>query len=176
MKQIIITIFNLTIFIFVLGQTPHNMVFIKGGTYVPLYSLDSGKAVVNSFYMDKYPVTNAEFEKFVLQNPQWHKNKVKAIFADKNYLKNWKTDSTFGIANKNERNSPVIYISWFAAKKYCECQGKRLLTVKEWEFVALASETKKDASGDAKFSQKILDWYGKPTPKQFAEVGKGFRN
>ncbi len=176
MKQIIITVYNLTIFIFVLGQTPHNMVFIKGGTYVPLYSLDSGKVEVKSFYMDKFPVTNAEYENFVKRYPQWQRNKVKPIFADKNYLKNWKSDTAFGKSTISDRNSPATYISWFAAKQYCECQGKRLPTVKEWEFVALASETKKDASKDVKFNQRILDWYGKPTPKQFAEVGKGFKN
>ncbi len=175
MKQLVLSIFS-SIFIFVLGQTPHSMVFIKGGTYVPLYSLDSGKVEVKSFYIDKYPVTNAEYEKFVKQHPQWQRNKIKPIFADKNYLKNWATDSTFGKSNSTERNSPVVYVSWFAAKKYCECQGKRLPTVKEWEFVALASETQKDATNDKKFNQRILDWYGKSTPKQFQAVGKTFKN
>ncbi|HNY55688.1 MAG TPA: hypothetical protein PKI86_08680, partial [Chitinophagales bacterium] len=54
---IMMYIFNLSV-----GQTPKSMVYIEGGTYVPLYSLDTGKVKVASFYMDKFPVTNADFE------------------------------------------------------------------------------------------------------------------
>jgi len=68
-------------------QVEKNMVLIKGGTYVPLYSLATGKVSVGSFYMDKYPVTNADFELFIQKNPSWAKNNIKPIFADEKYPK-----------------------------------------------------------------------------------------
>ncbi len=152
------------------------MSLVVGGTYVPLYSLDSGKIKVSSFYMDQFPVTNADFEKFVRQFPEWKKGKTKSIYADKKYLQHWQYADKIGNDSMILKNSPVVNISWFAAKKYCECQGKRLPTVAEWEFVALASETQKDASANKAFYQKILDWYGKASYHKLPNVGKKFKN
>lgn len=172
----IATILSICYFILSFGQTPKSMVYIEGGTYVPLYSLDSGKVKVASFYMDKYPVTNADFEKFVNKYPEWQKGKAKAVYADKKYLQHWQYAASVGKDSAALRNSPVVNVSWFAAKKYCECQGKRLPTVAEWEFVALASETKKNASADKAFYQKILGWYGNANPERLPNVGKNFKN
>lgn len=175
--RILITISFFHFFILSLGQsTPKNMVYIESGTYVPLYSLDSGIVKVKSFYIDKYLVTNEDYENYLLQYPAWSKQNVKAIFADKNYLKYWKFNNKLGDNPNYQKNSPVVNVSWFAAKKYCECQGKRLATVNEWEFVALANGTKKNASKDDGYYQKILDAYSKPTPKVLPATGKGFKN
>jgi len=159
-----------------IAQIANNMIFIEGGTYVPLYDLiDSGKVKIESFYIDKYPVTNKDYQAFVQKFPEWQKGNVKAIYADKNYLQHWQYPDKLG-NNTQIENSPVVNVSWFAAKKYCECQGKRLATVDEWEYVAIASETKKNAAKDLAFYQKILDWYGRPNPKVIPNVGKGFKN
>ena len=172
----IIFIIAIHFFILTTGQTPKNMVYIQGGTYVPLYSLDSGKVKVTSFYMDKFPVTNSDYEFFVAQYPEWLKEKVKPIYADKKYLHHWQYANKLGKDSVSLKKSPVVNVSWFAAKKYCECQGKRLPTVAEWEFVALASETKKNASNDKVFYQKILDWYGNASTDKLPNVGKKFKN
>lgn len=174
--RIVIAICLCNFFILSSGQVPKNMVYIESGTYVPLYSLDSGKVKVSAFFMDKYPVTNADFEKYVAQYPEWQKGNVKPIFADKKYLQHWQYKNKIGNDSAVLKNSPVVNVSWFAAKKYCECQGKRLPTVNEWEYVALANETKKNASKDNGFYQKILDWYGKPANEKIGNIGKGFRN
>ena len=149
------------------------MVKVKGGSYIPLYSKDVQKTEVKSFEMDVYPVTNTDFLVFVKSNPEWKKSKVKSIFADSNYLKQWNSDMTF---NNNIANSPVVNVSWFAAKKYCECQGKRLPETAEWELAARASETKADASKDAGFNQWILNWVTKPNPATLPSVGSTFKN
>lgn len=159
-----------------IGQTPKNMIYIESGTYVPLYSLDSGRVKVTSFYMDKFPVTNFDYEIFVAQHPEWLKGKAKPIYADKKYLQHWQYANKLGTDSITLKNSPVVNVSWFAAKRYCECQGKRLPTVAEWEYVALASETKKNASADKVFYQKILDWYGNASTDKLPNVGKKFKN
>ena len=150
-----------------------SMVYIKGGSYLPLYSKNVGQIEVKSFYMDVYAVTNTDFLAFVKANPEWRKSKVKSIFADSSYLKQWDSELSF---NKNIANSPVVNVSWFAAKKYCECQGKRLPETAEWEQAAKASETKADASKDAGFNQWVLNWVTKPNPALLPAVGSTFKN
>lgn len=140
--------------------TNKNMVKIDGGTYEGFIGQDSGKLVkVKPFYMDDSPVTNEEFLDFLKKNPQWTKSNVSRLYADIDYLKNWPSD--FEFPKDVSPNSPVTNISWFAANAYAKSVGKRLPTVDEWEFVALADATTKDASKKPEFSDAILKSYQK---------------
>jgi formylglycine-generating enzyme len=150
-----------------------SMALVRGGTYLPLYSKNVQKIKVESFYMDVYPVTNTDFLAFVKKHTEWKRTKARSIFTDTNYLVQWNSDVTF---NQNIANSPVVNISWFAAKNYCECQGKRLPTTAEWETAARASETLADASKDPSFNQWILNWVSKPGIAILPSVGTTFRN
>ena len=157
-------------------STSANMVPVAGGTFVPLYGSNKQAVSVPGFLMDNYPVTNAEFEAFIADNQRWKKTAVKKLFADAGYLRHWSSTGNIGADALKVKDSPVINVSWFAAKAYCECQGKRLPTVNEWEFAALASETKPDASSDPGFYQRSLDWYSQPNPKYLPPVQESFRN
>lgn len=148
------------------------MVEVRGGEFIPLYGTKT-EVPVGDFLMDVYPVTNAEFLEFVEQNPRWRKSQVKQLFADENYLRSWKNDLSLG--SDNLPNSPVTNVSWFAAKNYCECQGKRLPSIDEWEYVAMANETSPDARSEKSYNQYILSWY--ETPNTFKNtVGNTFKN
>lgn len=136
------------------------MANIKGSRYIPLYGRDSTVVEVKDFELDKYPVSNQEFMEFLKKNPKWQKSKVLKLYADGNYLRQFKNDT---ILNANENpQSPVTFISWFAAKAYCECQGKRLPTIDEWEYVAMADEVSADARKKPSYNQDILSWYETP--------------
>ncbi|WP_265162430.1 formylglycine-generating enzyme family protein [Salinimicrobium tongyeongense] len=148
------------------------MVEVRGGEFIPLYGTKT-EVPVGNFLMDVYPVTNAEFLEFVEQNPRWRKSQVKQLFADENYLRSWKNDLSLG--SDNLPNSPVTNVSWFAAKNYCECQDKRLPSIDEWEYVAMANETSPDARSEKSYNQYILSWY--ETPNTFKNtVGNTFKN
>jgi formylglycine-generating enzyme required for sulfatase activity len=149
------------------------MVKIKGGEYIPLYGRDSMKVSINDFSIDVYPVTNKEYLDFVKKYPKWQKSKAVKLFVDESYLRDWKSDT---ILNKNQKlNSPITNISWFAAKNFCECQGKRLPTVDEWEYVAMANKTQADARKLKSYNEFILSWYEKP--KTYSNsIGSTFKN
>jgi len=157
-------------------NTTNKMALISGGVYTPLYGEKNNnvKIIVASFYIDKYPVTNAQFLQFVKENPRWRKSKVKKLFADKNYLSHWENDLALG--NNVLPNSPVTNISWFAAKAYCEYYRKRLPTVAEWELVAKASANNPDGSKDQNFIKQILEWYSKPVDQKIPSVGLHGKN
>jgi sulfatase modifying factor 1 len=150
------------------------MVSIKRGAYVPLYGTTDKKPVeIAAFEMDVYPVTNAQFVTFLKKYPAYTRSKMKGIFADKSYLSHWQSDYDYG--KNNLSTAPVTNVSWFAAKKYCECQGKRLPTMDEWEYVAMADEKRIDARTKEDFNKYIMSWYEKP--KTYANpIGKTYKN
>ncbi|MFO7447332.1 MAG: formylglycine-generating enzyme family protein [Ignavibacteriaceae bacterium] len=155
---------------------PAGMVYVSGGIYTPLYkkSEETGKQKVDPFFMDAYPVTNAEYLAFVKANSKWQRSSVKKIFADKSYLKHWSDDLELGKDINPE--SPVTNISWFSAKAYAEWAGKRLPTVAEWEYAASASKTKPDAADDEANITRILQWYSKKSSPELPAVGSTEKN
>jgi sulfatase modifying factor 1 len=164
------------IFLFLSGfkiSAQTKLMKIGGGIYLPLYSLDSQKIKVMPFQLDNYLVSNAEYLAFVKNYPEWKKSKVKKLFVDDGYLKHWKSDTSFSDSIKD---NPVVNISWFAAKTYCACQGKRLATTSEWELAAQASETSVNGYKDKKFNQWLLDWVAKPQPINKRKRGSTFKN
>lgn len=128
------------------------MASIKGSRYIPLYGRDSTLVEVQDFQLDIYPVTNSQFIQFLKANPKWQKSNVLKLFADDNYLRQFKNDTT--LMDTENPKGPITNVSWFAAKAYCECQGKRLPTIDEWEYVAMADEVTSDARRKASYNQK----------------------
>jgi formylglycine-generating enzyme required for sulfatase activity len=145
---------------------PAGMVEVKAGAYKLFYKEKDQKelAQVSSFFIDKFPVTNKDYLEFVKKNPEWKKSAVPTVFATTNYLQSWPSAEAIPAGKENY---PVVSVSWFAARKYCEVQGKRLLTVNEWEY---ASDSENPANSDT-----IIEWYGKPN-SQLGAIKSGKAN
>lgn len=92
---------------------------------------------IASFYIDKYPVTNEEFKKFV-DAAHYHPK------DDHNFLRDWK-DGTYpaGWANK-----PVTWVSLEDARAYAAWAGKRLPHEWEWQLAAQGTTGRNYPWGD----------------------------
>jgi len=130
---------------------------IPTGSYVAPYNNPTTPAeIIHSFRLDATPVTQAQFNHFIQQHPQWQPDKIPPLFAEQNYLK-----SGAAISNK----TPATYVSWFAAQAYCKAQGGRLPTTAEWEWAASGGQ-----KISAETQAKILNWYSQPNSSQTAQA------
>lgn len=133
------------------------MALIKGGEYQPFYGEDSTLVRVEDFLLDERPVTNGEFLDFVKKNPKWKRSQVKEVFADDTYLKDWQDDET--LPKNAAPDAPITFVSWFAAKAYAKSAGKRLPTLDEWEYVAMADEETSNARNKPSYSAHLINLY-----------------
>jgi formylglycine-generating enzyme len=150
-------------------------VAIPAGTFESVLPPAAGVKTVKiaAFRIDRTPVTNEQFARFVSQNPEWRRDRIARVFADGQYLSHWQTP--VGV-DASERERPVVRVSWFAASAYCESIGARLPRWYEWEYVAAASTTVADARSNEAWRQNILNWYSTSARGPLPAVGKTAAN
>ena len=153
------------------GPVPPGMTRIPGGIFHPMFTAenDPKDVPVKAFCLDISPVTNREFLEFVRANLRWQRSRVKRIFADESYLRNWAADTDPG--TNVLLNAPVTHVSWFVAKAYADWVGKRLPSVAEWEHAAGAGFTRADGERDEEYKRRVFQWYATLSPSQLPAVG-----
>lgn len=107
---------------------PASMVYVPGGPFIKgsntqgsntnlPYWFPEHQVSLSDFFIDKYEVTNKEYEKFI----QNHKIRRTPL--------NWYG----GKIPPGKDNHPVVFVNWDDANRYCKKSGKRLPTESEWE-------------------------------------------
>ena len=84
---------------------------------------------VDAFYIDRTPVTNAQFKKFI-DGSQYHP------LDDHHFLKDWVDRAP----RAGWENKPVTWVSIEDARAYCVWAGKRLPREWEWQYAAQSTD------------------------------------
>lgn len=127
-----------------------DMVFITGGTFrmgcdephsncYPQHDVH-----VADFYMDRWPVTNAEYKKFV-DAVGYHVPHYQVSWCDTSDY-NWDPETLMYPAGK--ANHPVVLVTWEDAMAYAAWAKKRLPTEAEWELAARGLKGRRYPWGD----------------------------
>lgn len=158
MKRKISTLISLIfISVMVIAQQDSVMTLVPGGEFLMGNNMKNGLGFspvhivkVDSFYIDKYEVTNKDYLKFCQETG----HKLPEF---------WNTD--IFKSGENYLNYPVVGVNFGDAKKYTEWAGKRLPTEAEWEYAARGGLEGKDfPNGD--------EW----TKGKAKQDGNGWRN
>jgi formylglycine-generating enzyme required for sulfatase activity len=111
------------------------------------------KVALQKFYIDQYPVNNAEFKTFLQQSKYKPKDTT-------GFLRHW----TKGIPPKGTEKHPVIWVSMEDMKAYCAWTGKRLPTDAEWQYAAQGTDARKYPWGNEMDSTKCNFGLNRTTP------------
>lgn len=114
------------------------MVFIPGGVFTmgsnagdPGYQPEHQVSVAD-FYLDRWPVTNAEYKEFV--DATGHRIPNYDVSWCDTVEYNW--DRERKTYPKDKADHPVVLVTWEDAMAYAAWAGKRLPTEAEWERAA----------------------------------------
>ena len=142
---------------------PDDMVLIPGSLssynvtnnddFIPYPDVNNDTVQIDSFLIDKYPVTNAQFYEFL--------NNTRYRPADTTrYLRNWNS----GMFKQGQDKYPVVYVSYDDMMAYAKWSEKRLPTEAEWQLAAQGTDKRKWPWGDEFHGTYCNNSFGRPTP------------
>ncbi|MCC7373429.1 MAG: formylglycine-generating enzyme family protein [Verrucomicrobiales bacterium] len=113
---------------------------------------------LSPFAIGKYPVTNAEFGRFLAANPGHPPPQY------------WK-DSQF-----NDPQQPVVGVSWSDAQDFCRWAGAQLPTEAQWEYACRAGSTGEYCFGDEESLLEEYAWFTDNSEERSHAVGEKIAN
>lgn len=145
-------------------EIPAGMVIVPAATktyrlgtaddFVP--SPTAGKeitAAIDSFLIDKYPVTNEGYLRFIRESGYFPSDTT-------NYLKHWER----GMPVSGQERYPVVHVSLDDARAYASWAGKRLPSEAEWQLAAQGTDDREWPWGSEFHATKCNNGFGRATP------------
>lgn len=145
------------------GRVPRDMVLIPPASFsytvsandnfIPHPVQQKREVELDSFLIDRYPVTNLDYYKFVFATSYYPADTA-------NYLKHWEN----GIYRQGQEDYPVVYISLEDARAYAEWVGKRLPAEDEWQLAAQGTDGRIWPWGNEFHGTKCNNSFNRSTP------------
>jgi formylglycine-generating enzyme required for sulfatase activity len=108
-----------------------------------LYGADQQEVHCDRFLMGKYPITNAQYKKFLDANPY------------QDAPEGW--DQATKTYPSGKDNHPVVYVNFHDAEAFCRWAGCRLPTEIEWEKAARGTDGRTYPWGEDKEGNKYCN-------------------
>lgn len=124
-----------------------------GEDFIPYPEVSGVSIEIDSFLIDKYPVTNAQYYEFLQSSGYRPADTTR-------YLRHWE----FDIYKQGQERYPVVYVSYEDMKAYARWAGKRLPTEAEWQLAAQGTDKRKWPWGNEFHATLCNNAFGKPTP------------
>lgn len=141
------------------------------------------KIYLDQYYIDKYLVTNAQFQKFVDESgyvTDAEKEGAGMVRIGRRWKKipgtNWKVPDGFATIDGRE-NHPVAQVSYNDALAYCTWAGKDLPTEAQWEKAARGPDGQEFPWGDSEPDDTMANFdniVGTTSPVTEYEKGQSF--
>jgi formylglycine-generating enzyme required for sulfatase activity len=121
--------------------------------FIPYPEANEEYVKIDSFLIDKYPVTNAQYFEFVLNSGYKPADTTR-------YLRNWES----GTFRQGQEKYPVVFVSYEDMQAYCKWSQKRLPTEAEWQLASQGSDKRKWPWGDEFHGTSCNNSFDRLTP------------
>jgi formylglycine-generating enzyme required for sulfatase activity len=151
------------------------MVYVPGGTFEmgstegdddeqPVHSV-----TLDSFWIDKHEVTNAQFAAFLNERGNQTEDGETWLDLQSEYCLIEQVDGEYRPKSGYDSH-PVIEVTWYGARAYCEWAGARLPTEAEWEYAARGPQGNTYPWGDT-FDGERLNFCDVNCPNAWKDTG-----
>jgi gamma-glutamyl hercynylcysteine S-oxide synthase len=121
--------------------------------FMPYPDVSGVSIKVDSFLIDKYPVTNEQYFNFLTASGYRPKDTTR-------YLRHWQ----YGRYLNGQEKYPVVYISYEDMNAYAKWAEKRLPTQAEWQLAAQGTDKRKWPWGEEFHGAYCNNSFDRPTP------------
>jgi gamma-glutamyl hercynylcysteine S-oxide synthase len=121
--------------------------------FIPYPEINGNIVNIDSFLIDKYPVTNAQYYDFLISSGYRPSDTTR-------YLRHWER----GMFRQGQEKYPVVYLSYEDMLAYSKWAQKRLPTQAEWQLAAQGQDKRKWPWGDEFHGTYCNNSFDRPTP------------
>lgn len=144
--------------------TTPTIILVEGGSFI--MGTDKGKewdrppheVQINSFYIDQYEVTNADYCAFLNQHGNRKEGGTLWLDIESTDCPIEKIEGKF-VPKEGLARHPVVEVTWYGANAYAQKMGKRLPTEAEWEYAARGGNKSKQFKFSGAGNPLEIGWF-----------------